>query len=871
MLSYRRVDWNWSVYNPALIERRELIARFLIGSRQDLLRQLVELLRCDSEPQPRKPRHALLTGPRGSGKTSLLLRLRYLVEDDQQLHAAWRPLTVPEELDQVAHLGDLFNIFLSLIGEAEARQAEKLREAAEDESHLLRGTLAALRAYCDASGKRLLLLIDNFDSLVDVLPPDEVQQLTSLLNKESRFLVIASIPLHAKEEVLAKSLAKEFADFPLGVLSQDEFLHLLNDLALLSRDPRLVDLLAHQVPRSIELYHLTGGNLRTAILLYRLLSESSTENLSILAALDRLLDDVTPLYQSRIKMLPLQQRRVFAAIAQNWHPVDAATLGQALRLKPNVVSAQISRLISERYVERIERGRTPKYRITERLLNIYWLMRQGGSGKRNLQLLLELLDSMVSNEQVFTLARRAIEEGVSQRIQTWGESIKDLFYVSEVMGRTSDRIKRAELLLGLLDMLRRQRSNPERHAIRVHVGAFSKLIDELTDHRLLSLQGDELEQLISQITEALAREPTNAEAWYFQACLLYYADRYTEAERAAKESLRLGNTTAPVHLLLAKLCDCMDVQDANPSAVTKGIEHCREAFRLDPTQSESCKLILWFSTRAPKGLISSEEIRANAEQATRISPHNAEYWRRLALAHFEQNRYDDALIAIERSLVLDPSDYLAMALRGAIFFSKDIAVKQQKGRTDRITDWDSIRALYQHLIELFRRSEPVPEYCFDRNPVFQLFSLYLSADQLPATEAAIRKALLDAPNEPRLLYNYAFVLGRLNKWPQALLAADAMLQYGLPEQVWFLMHTVNAVTIFFLLAGARGQGRHALDLLTRYEDRFVLAASDSPLRIALKCLVEDCAEPPQEVADEVRVVARHLLKYMQRSISLPES
>lgn len=171
--------------------------------------------------------------------------------------------------------------------------------------------------------------------------------------------------------------------------------------------------------------------------------------MSILAALDRLLDDVTLLIRAESRCF----RRSNGGCS--WPSRSSGTRSMRpnscpLLLKPNVVSAQISRLIAERYVERIGRGRPPRYRISERLFNIYWLMRQGGSGKRNLQLLLELLDSLVSNENVFALARRAIEEGVSQRIQTWSESITDLFYVSEVMSRTPDCIKRAELLLGLL-------------------------------------------------------------------------------------------------------------------------------------------------------------------------------------------------------------------------------------------------------------------------------------------------------------------------------------------------------------------------------------------------------------------------------------
>lgn len=48
------VEWNWSVYNPALVERQELIRRFLVTSRRDLLQELAGLLRGqDRSPAPK--------------------------------------------------------------------------------------------------------------------------------------------------------------------------------------------------------------------------------------------------------------------------------------------------------------------------------------------------------------------------------------------------------------------------------------------------------------------------------------------------------------------------------------------------------------------------------------------------------------------------------------------------------------------------------------------------------------------------------------------------------------------------------------------------------------------------------------------------
>src|SRR5262245_21604853 len=88
-----------AVYNPALLKKADLIAQFV--ARRPLLDLLVGELRRSGKTGYQ---HHLIIGSRGSGKTMLLRRLRYAIEDDAELYSRWLPLVFPEEQYNVSRL-----------------------------------------------------------------------------------------------------------------------------------------------------------------------------------------------------------------------------------------------------------------------------------------------------------------------------------------------------------------------------------------------------------------------------------------------------------------------------------------------------------------------------------------------------------------------------------------------------------------------------------------------------------------------------------------------------------------------------------------------------------------------------------------------
>lgn len=84
------------VYNPQSLSKGEALAQF--HARQAAYQSLMDTLREE------RPSHVLIIGTRGMGKTTLLQRVRYGVEDDPELNSRYLVLAFPEEQYNVNRL-----------------------------------------------------------------------------------------------------------------------------------------------------------------------------------------------------------------------------------------------------------------------------------------------------------------------------------------------------------------------------------------------------------------------------------------------------------------------------------------------------------------------------------------------------------------------------------------------------------------------------------------------------------------------------------------------------------------------------------------------------------------------------------------------
>ncbi len=119
-----------AIYNPDLLRKDDLIVQFV--ARRALLALLLDDLRRVGASGGNQ--HHLLIGTRGMGKTMLLRRLRFAIEDDATLATHWFPLTFPEEQYHIVRLSDFWANCLDALSDMLDEHGREAEAAALDEA-----------------------------------------------------------------------------------------------------------------------------------------------------------------------------------------------------------------------------------------------------------------------------------------------------------------------------------------------------------------------------------------------------------------------------------------------------------------------------------------------------------------------------------------------------------------------------------------------------------------------------------------------------------------------------------------------------------------------------------------------------------------
>lgn len=385
-----------AIYNPHLLSKDELVEQFI--ARRPLLERIIQDLRSDARPE-----HRLLVGPRGMGKTTLLRRLYFAIEDDPVLAAVWLPLAFPEEQYSISSLSDLYlncvdalSDTLDRMGRREAAAAlDRARDAlpARDEAARAKGALRLLLQAADDLKRKLVLLVDNIEMVLDRLQNERAQwKVRELLSTEPRLLLIgASVAASNDSFEHGAAFYNFFRAHELRPLAEEEAKEVLLHLSDVCKTPAVARVVREEPERVQTIRTLAGGNPRTLVQLYTVLAQSTEGNAR--SDLEHLLDQCTPLYKARFEALSPQAQKIVDALAHHWHPMTAAELSSAARLDSNVVSSQLTRLMREGVVEAVGTPAETKaaYQVAERFFNIWYLMRASRRVRQRLVWLVEFL------------------------------------------------------------------------------------------------------------------------------------------------------------------------------------------------------------------------------------------------------------------------------------------------------------------------------------------------------------------------------------------------------------------------------------------------------------------------------------------------
>lgn len=378
--------WNVRLYHPRSQDRDLFLEQPLAHA--PVFRRLWR----DVQEAPMKTpeQHLLIAGRSGMGKTSLLLRLAYRVEEPSENTAGLVPLLFNEAEHGIRKLYQLWERSLDLLiekvplfaslTEERARLSTRHREDATYERALQQLLDQQLRM----GRRKLLLLVDNFDRLLPKFSQAELHRLRKVLQTSAEIRLIAS----------AEAVPQAFYDYQhplyeffkveqLDPLATEATRALLRSLAERSGRPGMGARIAAQGPRIETIRRLSGGVLRNLIALFKLHAEDRNGD-SAFADLEQLLDQWSPTYQERVDRLPPAQQEIIAQIALHWDAIQVGEIARGGRLASKVVSAQLQTLVKNRWVEKITTDtKNHLYRLRERFFNLWYLWRNGDAKGRS--------------------------------------------------------------------------------------------------------------------------------------------------------------------------------------------------------------------------------------------------------------------------------------------------------------------------------------------------------------------------------------------------------------------------------------------------------------------------------------------------------
>ena len=392
-------------YNPGFLSDDDLVASFCV--RTDEFDSMIEILR---ESSGNSNTHQIVIGPRGSGKTSLLLRVAAEIRRDDRLSSRFFPVVFAEESYEVSTAGEFWLECVSRLAEQAPRgqdrpdlrrSFEELRQIRDDRT-LGDRCLGVLQDFSDREGWRLVLIVENLNMLFrDIADRDAAGwRLRQTLQNEPRILMLASATSRFDEiDDPNRALYDLFRVLTLRPLTTEDCTTLWQAVSGQDRAPQTI--------RALRI--LTGGSPRLLTIVARFGAELSFREL--MADLLDLVDDHTEYFKSHLDALPAQERRVYLALADLWKPATAREIADRARLETSKCSAQLARL-TERGAVEVTGGsaRRKLYYVAERLYNIYYLMRRSRGPSPLIEALIRFMEGYYSPDELKEFGARIARE-----------------------------------------------------------------------------------------------------------------------------------------------------------------------------------------------------------------------------------------------------------------------------------------------------------------------------------------------------------------------------------------------------------------------------------------------------------------------------
>lgn len=423
-------------FNPGTHQSDEEVIRQFVVRKEELqivLRTLLDNINAAC------CQHLLLIAPRGRGKTMMLARVAAETRTNEDFSSHYLPIRFMEESQEIFSVADFWlETLFHLAKAAEEHDAElavELAKAHTDfatrwrERDIAEQVRATVLSTADRIGKKLLLMVENLQSLSGNVNEDFGWQLRETLQCEPQIVLLATATSRfAALDDATEAFFELFRTTNLEALDTESCQHLWQAVT--------GDDLSNREIRPLQI--LTGGSPRFLVIMGEFSRHCSMRQL--LEELVKLIDDHTEYFRSHIEVLAKQERRVYLATADLWQPSTTSEIAARARMDVRTASTLIGRLVHRGALIVHGSGRKQSYSVAERLYCIYYKLRRERDEAAVVHSLIRFMTAFYSGHALASLVAKfrteakehpAIEEG----LRRWSNPAQELQEVKELLTR----------------------------------------------------------------------------------------------------------------------------------------------------------------------------------------------------------------------------------------------------------------------------------------------------------------------------------------------------------------------------------------------------------------------------------------------------
>jgi DNA-binding MarR family transcriptional regulator len=361
-----------SKYSPGNMKPEALEALFV--GREKTLHDV--LARIATSAIGRSKHFLLLVGPRGIGKTHFVALLHHRLTTAPEYEAARRKLRIAylnEEEWGVASFLDLLVRILGALASGDARLLARIESIydANERDPLLALEVARALLIEVVGDKTLLLLCENLVDLFEGLGEEGQSRWRAFIQEHPFWTILATAPaLFAGVQLQTSPFYGFFTERRLEKIDFETSVRLLQKKAELDGRHELSDLLGKPTgrARARAIHHLAGGNHRVYVAMSEFLDRESLDDL--VTPFLRMVDDLTPYYQDRMRQLAPQQRKLVEFLSRHETPAMVKEIARRCLISQQTAAKQLGELARLGFVQPIKSGRATYYELVEPLMRI---------------------------------------------------------------------------------------------------------------------------------------------------------------------------------------------------------------------------------------------------------------------------------------------------------------------------------------------------------------------------------------------------------------------------------------------------------------------------------------------------------------------